>query len=132
VEPAEEKVSAKIRLAGAWATLIALYIYADFLSLYRPGQLEEVGRGVMGPFDVTQATLLIASLLVIHPCIDDRPVVAPNDKAQPLAQPGLSGSVHTRQYQQSRRRGMGLLLLVRDCGDRHHRAYLPHGVEMAA
>jgi hypothetical protein len=69
MEPAEEKVSAKIRLAGAWASLIALYIYADFLSLYRPGQLEEVGRGVMGPFDVSQATLLIASLLVIIPAL---------------------------------------------------------------
>lgn len=69
MEPVEEKVSAKIRLAGAWATLIALYIYADFLSLYRPGQLEEVGRGVMGPFDVSQATLLIASLLVIIPAL---------------------------------------------------------------
>jgi hypothetical protein len=69
MEPAEEKVSAKIRLAGAWASLIALYIYADFLSLYRPGQLEEVGRGVMGPFDVSQATLVIASLLVIIPAL---------------------------------------------------------------
>jgi hypothetical protein len=69
VEPQEDKVSVKIRLAGAWATLIALYIYADFLSLYRPGQLEEVGRGVMGPFDVSQATLLIASLIVIIPAL---------------------------------------------------------------
>jgi hypothetical protein len=49
--------------------LIALYIYADFLSLYRPGQLEEVARGVMGPFDVSQATLAIASLIVIIPAL---------------------------------------------------------------
>jgi hypothetical protein len=31
----EGEVNVKVRLAGAWATLIALYIFADFLSLYR-------------------------------------------------------------------------------------------------
>jgi Family of unknown function (DUF6326) len=69
VERAEEKVSIKIRLAAAWAALLALYIYADFLSLYRPGQIQEVTRGDLGPFDVSQATLLIASLIVIIPAL---------------------------------------------------------------
>jgi hypothetical protein len=69
VEREGDEVSVKIRLAGAWAALIALYIYADFLSLYRPGQLGEVARGVMGPFDVSQATLLVASLIVIIPAL---------------------------------------------------------------
>ncbi|MGH2700872.1 MAG: hypothetical protein ACRDJ2_03750 [Actinomycetota bacterium] len=36
------KVDTKIRLAAAWAALITLCIYADFLSLYRPGQLDEI------------------------------------------------------------------------------------------
>jgi hypothetical protein len=67
VQRQEDKVSVKIRLAAAWATLIALYIYADFLSLYRPGQLDEIGRGVMGPFTVSQGTLVVASLIVIIP-----------------------------------------------------------------
>jgi hypothetical protein len=69
VEPGRENVSVRVTLAGAWATLIALYIYADFLSLYRPGQLEEVGRGGLGPFDVSQATLVIASLIVMIPAL---------------------------------------------------------------
>ncbi|MGH2776487.1 MAG: DUF6326 family protein, partial [Actinomycetota bacterium] len=47
--------------------LIAFYIYADFLSLYRPGQIDEVRRGVMGLFEVSQATLLVVSLMVIIP-----------------------------------------------------------------
>jgi uncharacterized protein DUF6326 len=62
-------VDTKLKLAAAWTTLIALYIYADFLSLYRPGQLDEVRRGVLGPFEVSQATLLVASLLVIIPAL---------------------------------------------------------------
>jgi Family of unknown function (DUF6326) len=69
MELREENVSTNIKLAGAWATLITLYIYADFLSLYRPGQIEEVARGVMGPVDVSQATLQLASLIVIIPAL---------------------------------------------------------------
>jgi hypothetical protein len=69
VEAREEEVSVKVRLTGAWATLMALYIYADFLSLYRPGQLEEVSKGELGPFDVSQATLFVASLIVIIPAL---------------------------------------------------------------
>ena len=49
--------------------MIALYIYADFLSLYRPGQIDEVRRGVMGPLEVSQATLLLASLIVMIPAV---------------------------------------------------------------
>jgi hypothetical protein len=69
MELREDNVSTNIKLAGAWATLSALFIYADFLSLYRPGQIEEVARGVMGPVDVSQATLLFASLIVIIPAL---------------------------------------------------------------
>ena len=57
MESREEDVGTKVRLAGAWATLIALYIYADFLSLYRPGQLEEISRGALAPFDVSPSDL---------------------------------------------------------------------------
>ena len=63
------QVDRKVKLAAAWAALIALYIYADFLSLYRPGQIDEVRRGVLGPFDVSQATLLVASLIVMVPAV---------------------------------------------------------------
>jgi hypothetical protein len=63
------KVDSKLKLAAAWVTLIAFYIYADFLSLYRPGQIDEVRRGVLGPFDVSQGTLLVASLIVMIPAI---------------------------------------------------------------
>jgi hypothetical protein len=49
--------------------LIAFYIYADFLSLYRPGQIDEVRRGVIGSFEVSQATLFVASLIVIIPAV---------------------------------------------------------------
>ncbi len=63
------RVDTKLKLAAAWMALIAFYIYADFLSLYRPGQIDEVRRGVIGPFEVSQATLFVASLIVIIPAV---------------------------------------------------------------
>jgi len=63
------RVDPKPKLAAAWMALIALYIYADFLSLYRPGQIDEIRRGVMGPLEVSQATLVLASLIVIIPAV---------------------------------------------------------------
>ena len=63
------RVDPKLKLAAAWMALIALYIYADFLSLYRPGQIDEIRRGVMGPLEVSQATLVLASLIVIIPAV---------------------------------------------------------------
>ena len=63
----EGRAQVIVRLAAAWATLLALYIYADFLSLYRPGELEEISSGGFGPFEVSQTTLVIASLIVMVP-----------------------------------------------------------------
>jgi cbb3-type cytochrome oxidase subunit 3 len=57
----------KMMLSALWVTLMFLYIYADFFSLYRPGKMEEVMAGRMGPFPVTQATLLQASILMLIP-----------------------------------------------------------------
>jgi hypothetical protein len=64
-----ETVNTKVKLAAAWAALIAVYIYADYLSLYRPGQIDRVRRGVLGPFEVSQGTLVMASLIVIIPAV---------------------------------------------------------------
>lgn len=62
-------IDTKVKLSAAWVTLIAFYIYADFLSLYRPGQIDEVRRGIMGPLQVSQGTLVVASLIVMIPAV---------------------------------------------------------------
>ena len=46
-----------------------LYVYADVLSLYRPGEIDEIRDGKMGPVDVSQGTLLAASAVVIVPAL---------------------------------------------------------------
>lgn len=63
------KVNNKIKLSGLWMSLTLLYIYADILSLFRPGQVQEILEGMMGPFPATQGSLLTASILMIIPAL---------------------------------------------------------------
>lgn len=68
-EKEDMKINVKMKLSALWVALMLLYIYADIFSLYRPGQLEEMISGRMGPFPVTQGSLLSASVLMIIPAV---------------------------------------------------------------
>jgi hypothetical protein len=63
------KINTRMKLSALWTTMMLLYIYADILSLFRPGQLEEMMEGLMGPFPATQGSLLTASILMIIPAV---------------------------------------------------------------
>lgn len=63
------KVSVKMKLSAFWITIMFLYVYADILWLYKPGTIGEIMAGKIGPFEVSQATLLAASIVVIIPAI---------------------------------------------------------------
>jgi hypothetical protein len=52
----EPKVAVRAKLSALWAALVLLYVYADVLSLFRPGQIEEMSEGRVGPTEATQAT----------------------------------------------------------------------------
>ncbi len=63
------KIPVKMKLSALWAALMLLYVYADIYSLYKPGQLEKMASGRMGPFPVTQGSLLTAALLILIPAV---------------------------------------------------------------
>lgn len=63
----DQRVDTKLILMAAWATLIALYIYCDWFSLYRPGGLAAMAAGHMGPFEVSQLSLLGFGALMAIP-----------------------------------------------------------------
>ena len=69
LEMEDVKINVKLKLSALWVAMMLLYIYADILSLFRPGQVEEMLEGLMGPFPVTQASLLVASILMIIPAV---------------------------------------------------------------
>jgi cbb3-type cytochrome oxidase subunit 3 len=63
------RIPVKMKLSALWAALMFLYIYADIFSLFRPGQMEEMMGGRMGPFPVTQGSLLTAAILMLVPAL---------------------------------------------------------------
>ena len=65
----DHSVGVKVKLAGLWTATMLLYVYADILSLYRPGEIAEIESGKIGPLDVSQSSLVIASLIVIVPAL---------------------------------------------------------------
>ena len=68
-EMEDVKINLKMKLSALWAAIMLLYIYADILSMFRPGQIEEMIEGLMGPFPVTQTSLLTASVLMVLPAV---------------------------------------------------------------
>ncbi len=68
-EKEDGKIPVQMKLSALWAALMFLYIYADFFALHKPGQMEEVMAGRMGPLPVTQGSLLTASVLMVIPAL---------------------------------------------------------------
>ena len=63
----QARLGIRSKLSALWATMLFLYVYADVLSLYRPGEIDDIRDGMMGPFAVSQASLVTASVIVIIP-----------------------------------------------------------------
>jgi hypothetical protein len=63
------QINVKLKLSALWITMMLLYIYADILSLFRPGELDEILKGFMGPFPATQGSLLVAAIMMMIPAI---------------------------------------------------------------
>ena len=63
------KINTKMKLSALWVALMFIYTYADILSLFKAGAIEKMMRGFMGPFPVSQGSLLSASILMIIPAV---------------------------------------------------------------
>ena len=59
---------APVQLSLLWASLMALYIYNDYLVLYVPGMLDMMSAGSMGPLgEATTLTMLLVALIMAIP-----------------------------------------------------------------
>lgn len=65
----EFKVNVKIKLAALWTMIMILYIYNDIFSLFKPGVLQSILDGYMGPFLVSQGGLFSAAVLMAIPTL---------------------------------------------------------------
>ena len=63
------KVSLKVKLATLWASLMFLIIYLDYFGLYMPGKIQDILKGRVFVFDITQGFLLAALASVTIPAL---------------------------------------------------------------
>ena len=57
------------KLAAAWASFMFLYIYVDYLHLYKPGAIDDILAGVVFTFDISQTFVVIALTSVAIPLL---------------------------------------------------------------
>ena len=63
------KINVQMKLSACWVALMLVYIYADIISLFKPGVLDEMAAGRMGPFPATQGSLFAAAILMLIPAV---------------------------------------------------------------
>ncbi|MDX1904994.1 MAG: DUF6326 family protein [Thermonemataceae bacterium] len=63
------KVNVKIKLAMLWISFMFLYTYVDYFHLYMPGKVNEILKGKVFIFDITQGFLLVVLVLVAIPVL---------------------------------------------------------------
>jgi len=63
------KVNVKIKLAALWVSLMFIYIYVDLYSLYKPGVIEDILKGIVWQFDITQGWAMGALVLMAIPSL---------------------------------------------------------------
>ena len=59
----------RAKLAAAWTSFMFLYIYVDYLALYKPGTIDDILAGVVFEFDISQTFVVIALMLVGIPSL---------------------------------------------------------------
>ena len=63
------KVSLNLKLAALWASFMFLYVYVDYFALYMPSKIEDILKGSVFVFDITQEFLLAALASVTIPAL---------------------------------------------------------------
>lgn len=63
----DSPVPVRAKLAAAWTSFMFLYIYVDYLHLYKPGIIDDLLAGVVYKFDISQTFVVIALTSVAIP-----------------------------------------------------------------
>jgi hypothetical protein len=63
------RMPVRAKLAAAWTSFMFLYIYVDYLGLYKPGFIDDILAGVVFEFDISQTFVVIALTSVAIPIL---------------------------------------------------------------
>ena len=65
----EAHIPVHVKLAAAWASFMFLYIYVDYLALYKPGFIDDILVGVVHEFDTGPGFVALALTLMAIPIL---------------------------------------------------------------
>jgi hypothetical protein len=65
----EAQLPVQAKLAAAWTSFMFLYIYVDYLALYKPGFIDDILVGVIHEFDTGPTFVALALTLVAIPIL---------------------------------------------------------------
>ncbi|MEZ5952761.1 MAG: DUF6326 family protein [Hyphomonas sp.] len=66
----DSRPSAPVMLSLLWASLMSLYIYNDYFSMYLPGTVESMAAGRIGPLgEATDLVLICVALILAIPAL---------------------------------------------------------------
>lgn len=65
----DNKVSTKLKLTSLWVSFMFLYSYVDYFHLYMPGKLDDIRKGIIFEFEISQGFILTALGLATIPIL---------------------------------------------------------------
>jgi hypothetical protein len=63
------RIPVQAKLAAAWTSFMFLYIYVDYLALYKPGVVDDILAGIVHEFDIGPTFLGIGLTLIAIPSL---------------------------------------------------------------
>ncbi|NCC94548.1 MAG: hypothetical protein EOM10_14935 [Opitutae bacterium] len=63
------QIPVQAKLAAAWTTFMFLYLYVDYLGLYKPGVVDDILAGVVHEFDIGPTFVAIALTALAIPIL---------------------------------------------------------------
>jgi hypothetical protein len=65
----DRPIPVQSKLAAAWASFMFLYIYVDYLALYKPGFVDDILAGIVHEFDTGPTFVALALTLIAIPSL---------------------------------------------------------------
>lgn len=65
----DRQIPVQAKLAAAWTSFMFLYLYVDYLGLYKPGVVDDILAGVVHEFDIGPTFVAIALTALAIPIL---------------------------------------------------------------
>ena len=65
----DQRIPVRVKLAAAWTSFMFLYIYVDYLALYKPGFVDDILAGIVHEFDTGPTFVALGLTLIAIPSL---------------------------------------------------------------